>query len=404
MSYRTRIYALCIITALSVASPALAGLIGHTESADGYILPKENVIHDNFYVSGDRVVTYGTVEGDLITATPNAVLSGFVTDDVLVFSPTVVLDGSVDGDARALGWTVAVSGYVGGDLATVAGTLTVAPDALIGADTLVVATDAILNGTYAGDVKVVAQRVKINGTIAGSVKVIAQEVTIGSGANIAGEVVWGGKVAPLVEEGAVIVGGMSQSDMATFLDQTGVSGKRSLIDPFFIFSLFSALLCALVFTIGWKNSAIRYAERVEQPAVFIRTGLWGLLSFIAMPVVIVLLAASLVGALLSLATLALYVVVLVFAHATAGFLFGEMLYRLITRGSERETPWKTALVGVFVLGLVGRIPFIGSIVYAVFFLVALGTTLGVIWSFLRELRLPMSGNQVASDSSLPRNS
>ena len=78
-----------------------------------YTLNREEILHEDLFVSGNTVVINGIVDGDVYIAADNISITGTISEDVYVAAETVNLTGSVYGDLVSFGSTVNVIGSVG---------------------------------------------------------------------------------------------------------------------------------------------------------------------------------------------------------------------------------------------------------------------------------------------------
>ena len=96
-------------------------LAAEITGGEAYVLPRGQVINDDWVVSGGEVIIDGTVEGDLVVAGGYVEVNGVVMGDLLAAGGAVVVAGAVQDDVRVAGGGVILSGSVGDDLFAAAG-------------------------------------------------------------------------------------------------------------------------------------------------------------------------------------------------------------------------------------------------------------------------------------------
>ena len=77
------------------------------------IVAEDEVVREDLYAMGERVIVEGVVQGDLFVITGNLTVAGSVEGDVLgLVGGPVVISGEVEGSVRVAANTVSVTGTV----------------------------------------------------------------------------------------------------------------------------------------------------------------------------------------------------------------------------------------------------------------------------------------------------
>ncbi|WP_440990351.1 bactofilin family protein [Haloarchaeobius baliensis] len=336
----------------------MPGLVAaETAIADSYVVEEGETV-DGLEVVGATVVVRGTVDGDLsgVAADVTVAETGVVTGDVNVAAANVDIAGRVDGDVSAAGAAIvlAETAVVGGEFTVGAADVTiagnVAGNVVVGADTIRVAETAVGGGDlrYDGDISGVE-----DAAVAGSV---VRDDSIG-GVNV------GVGVAPWVVDGALVVYGFIAN-----------------------FALGAALLLVLP---GFSRAVADRA--ISDP---LRSGGVGLLAILALPVVLVLLALTLVGIPFAVAGAVLFGLFAWVALVYGRFALGSWLVAR-TGGDNR---WVALTVGLLLGALFGLLPIVGGVIDGVVSLVGLGALLLVLYARYgrgsREEPAPGAGDDV----------
>jgi hypothetical protein len=314
------------------------GAIAVVVSSNIYFLEQDVTESEDVYVAATSARVFGTIDGDLIAAAGDVTIGGTVTGDLLVVSQgPVTIIGTVGGSVRGLARDVVVTGTVGGDVAVTALNIEVSGE--VGRDVLMLAGTLDVTGTVTRDVLGRVQTADLNGRIGGDVDVLISRLALSSEAEVAGS------VSKLPSRSSFIV-----RSVLVFV---------TLIH--FLSFVFAGLLLLWLFQ---PSTSASVAQVLERPWRSIGVGL---LTFITLPVVIVLLVFSLVGIPVGVLLLVLLLLSLFFAPIPAVTAFG---YRLLYgRG---------ALFGGFVVGaLIWRgaiwlVPLIPVFIYAVSAVAGLG--------------------------------
>jgi hypothetical protein len=181
---------LAVLAVLSLAPSAEAierPLIVAERAAAATVLVREgDVVDEDLYAGGNRVLIEGTVQGDLVVAAFQALeISGTVVGDVVGYSPRVVVTGSIGGSLRVAADVVRVEGDVGVDLFT--GARSTVATGTVGRD--------IQAWTFFLDVRAAVgrdilgrafDRARIGGTIGRDVEITVRDLEVLPGTRIEG--------------------------------------------------------------------------------------------------------------------------------------------------------------------------------------------------------------------------
>lgn len=294
------------------------------------------------------VVTVGpdeTIDGDLEAFGGTVVVEGTVTGDVEAFGGTVVIAGSVGGNVEAFGGTVEIDGTVDGDVEAAGGTVTITDDARVG-----------------GSLGAGASTVTIDGTIAEDAEVGGERITLGPNAEIGGDLTYDGQLDRA--DGATVDGAVSRTQNV----DAGPDGPGFSL-PSGTFTVYGALvnlLAGAVLLVAFPRFSTTVADGVTDDPI--RSGAFGLLALVGIPIVLVLLLVTIVGIPLSIAGVVAYAVLV-----WAGAIYGRYAAgRWVLAQADRDGRWLALLLGVLGVALLKLVPILGDLVEAVVVLAGLG--------------------------------
>lgn len=172
---RSRTLAWLLLATLAVvvgSSVAVAGqeesrLGGKLRSGNSIVIPADESISGDLYVTGGQIRIDGTVEGDVAAAGGQVQVTGDVGGDLMIGSGTADVSGTVDGDTRIGAGQITVTGSIGEDLAVGAGQVTLASSGTVGEDFVFGSGQTTLDGTVEGDVSGSTGNYRRTGTIGG---------------------------------------------------------------------------------------------------------------------------------------------------------------------------------------------------------------------------------------------
>ncbi|ELY50305.1 bactofilin family protein [Natronorubrum bangense] len=321
-------------------------------------IPAPVVAQSDAQTGGTVVVDEGETVDELEAFGGTVIVEGTVTGDVNAVAGEVRIEGDVGGNVEAAAGSVTIDGTVDGNVETAAGSFTLAEDATVG-----------------GNVAIGAGTAVIDGTIEGSAEIGAETITLGENAAIAGDLRYGGTL----EGNTDAVAGEIEQDPSIGVDLTPT------IQPIASW-LFSLYVLALNLLLGAALLALfpRFSDRVagRVASAPIKSGLTGLGVLVAVPILLIALAITVVG--------------IPFAIVGA-FGFALMIWIGVIYGRYAVAAWLLSAVGVgnrwlaLVVGLVGgaalaQLPYVGDLLNLLIFLLGLGALTYGLYSHRRASR------------------
>jgi len=401
------------------------------------VIGADEVIDDDLFVAAETFVLNGTVNGDLFVVGGEITIRGTVTGDVWAVGQSVSIIGSPMDDVWIAGYALELDpgAQIGDDLRAAGFSFLAQGGSRVGGSFFFGGYQALLGGDIGEDAVVGSAGLEIQGTIMGNVSadvgprdigmiwnptmffpeippvpavpVVSGGLTLGSNARIGGDLDYtapeeidipSGAVAgrttftlvePEVEEEFdVPLGGILGGIIGGIFAGWVVNTVRMLVALLIV-----ALLVAWLAP-RWLTRPAEIFKAQPWPSLG-----WGALVFILFPLVVFALLAALVmivfivyvitlgklalpagiigGAAILLLVVFFSLVVVYLTKIMAGYVLGRLLFA----GDEWEQkPILPTLVGVLILGMLTRIPFVGwlfSLAIALF-------GLGALWLLARE--------------------
>ena len=312
--------------------------------------------------SATVVVEEGRTVSNVDALAGSIVIRGTVTGDVSGAAGTIHVaeDGRVEGSVSGAAGDVRIDGSVGGDVTAGSGHVRVTQTATIG-----------------GDVAVGAEYVRIDGRVDGDVRVGAERIVLGPNANIGGEFRY--TAAEFTRDPAATVAG-------------GVAEDTDLRDgggPFRLpnwvgwgYGLLANLLLGAILLVLFPAFSARLAGRVStEPA---RTGGVGLLTLAGGPILLTLIALTIVG--IPLAVLG----AIAFGLAIwAGVVYGQYAVGAwLLRRAGRDHRWLALVAGLVGFAVLDLIPVFGGLLVFGALLLGLGALALELRNSFRTRRRP----------------
>jgi len=208
---------------------------------------------------------------------------------------------------------------------------------------------ATVAGVALGDVVVLDGPIVVNGQVSGSVVAVTGDVTLGPGAQVRGDVVAGGTVT--ADEDARVEGDVNEGVNFT------LRGPLEAVARFLVW--FALSVSTLLIGIGLMLFAPRGADAVHLAA---STGPWasagwGLGALVGLPVLAVLLVASVLGMPLGITLLLALAFILFVGFGLSAWIVGRLLWR------PPRNRWLALLFGWLLASGATAIPYAGGAVW-----------------------------------------
>jgi len=371
---KTKIIRVCVLSLIALFTVPTLAVAALIQTGEEYSLVKGETISGNFYVVGGKVTISGDVEGDLVMAGGDILIIGNVGKDVLAVGGTLRILGDIGDDLRVAGGDVTVGGNVGSDILTGGGMVHILSDVTVEGDIIVGGGKVIIEGIVKGDVLIGGGEVDINGEVAGNVRAKVKELTIGNRAVIGGSLVYDSPKEAVIHESASIAGEVVYTNAIFFPGKDGKDFKNAFqaVGILLAFAKLLALIAtALVAVFVFRRFTMEIVEQsVSRPWINL---LRGFVILIVVPVAVVLLLISILGAVIGIIGAIVYLLFLLIANVYAGIIFGSWVFKIAAKRKEVEIDWKIAVGGVLLLFLISLIPFVGEIVKGLALLIAFGS-------------------------------
>lgn len=329
----------------------------------------DQVLERGLVHSGDSLVIDGKVVGDVVAFAERVTIRGIVEGDVWVMTREFELSGEVEGNLHVLGEQSRISGKVEGSLYLGSDRATLAPKAQIARDALVVADRFVHEGTIGRDLTALVSRGEIQGSVGRHAEFWCEHLEVRAGTIVAGDLtahVNDAEDARIDE--AVEVGGARDV----------LSGDRALrrIRSHYqspTFYLWRLVWLAAAFAVGLllhRLAPSLFEGRVASSAEFFRAFGLGFAFAVLTPVVLLLLALTLVGVPLALIGGASFLLAWYLAVILVATLVGRAI--LSPESDSLRSQGLALLLGLLLVTFAFHLPWIGGLLRFVGMLLGAG--------------------------------
>jgi cytoskeletal protein CcmA (bactofilin family) len=394
------------VAAVAAATLLLAGLAGPAHALDRrstetVVIPADEVVRDDVMLSGRVARIDGRVEGDVYAFAQYVTVGGTIEGDLIAGAQEVTVDGTVRGSVRAAGATVQVNGSVERNVTSAAQSLRLGSGGRVGGSWIAAGDSMSLAGDVGGSVTAAADSLLLQGRVGREADVAAGSLSLSPGARIGGDLSY--HTDQPIEVPPAAVAGRVQFHQT---ERRPEHVDRAQANQFFgaVGNLLSLMWLAGSAVVGlailhaFPRFVARFLDALERrPVPSFVVGVIGLVATLPLTL---LLAITIVGIPASVVLAGGY-----FAGLFAGWLLlavavGSILVGLVRRGGgARHLAW-AFLLGLLVLHVGSKLPFLGPLVTFVALALGLGTLLTALYrTWQREPRLdtpePIMGGEPA---------
>lgn len=353
-----------------------------------YVGPDE-IISGNFIKAGNVIDIQGAVNGDVILAGNSITISGPVAGDVIAAGNNIRISGKVSGSIRVVGNSIQVDTEVSHNVWAAGNTFVLGKDGKVGWDVYSAGASIQLNGPVAGNVWAAGANLIIGNEIGKDVNASIDkegQITLYPSAKIDGNLTYkAAKDEQLVlKDGAKVIG---QTSRKAIIVPAQTDWKRFFGPAYFFFkliSLFGLLVVGLVLVTLVPKMLLEIKEEMVKK-VWPSVG-WGFVYLVVIPVLVIILAITIIGLPLALMLVPLYVVGLYISTVIAGFTIGLLLLNKLNKDQYKGSLIWPLVLGLVVLVILSSIPLIGWLVKLFLVLWALGAAISVKKQVLKEYR------------------
>jgi len=335
---------------------------------------------EDLYLTGETISVEAPVDADLVAAGRDIAILAPVSEDLMAAGETIRLEAPVDDDVRTAGRTLAVNGTVGGHWIGAGESVRLGANGRITDWAWLAGREINIQGRIGPDSRLAGQTITISGQVDGDLTLYASRVVLTSTATIDGNVELHIADPERFDNRATVAGEVSlvpveESGPEGPKPDWGVAGG--------VFGILLTIVTSVVLYLLFPGYLVGAAEQLRE-SPFKSLGL-SILILIGIPILIVVLFFTGLGAVLALTLLAGYLILLLIGGITGQvFLAAEGLKA--SGKSETAGRWLSVLAIVLAIALINivqLIPFVGALLTFVLFLLGLGAAMMHLWQRYR---------------------
>ncbi|MDF7806856.1 polymer-forming cytoskeletal protein [Pontiellaceae bacterium B12219] len=284
-----------------------------------YLIGSTSIVEDEVWVLSAISTTDGTFENDLniITGSP-LILNGRYNGNVTgAASIEAALNGVCERNLRLFSQTVKINGAVAGNLMVIADTVVISTNAVIEGDALILANSVVQEGLIEGDASITASRIAtLAGTIGGNTRITSQDILLTPGTRLQGDLLYKAPKILYPDEG--IIDGRLQRILPPALL---TSARLYKIGIWFM----AAFIAGIPFITLFPMTTAMATQLIKRSPL--KCLLVGLLASGALPIFGIMSISSLVGVPLGALLLTSWGIMVYLSRIIMGLTVGTMLLR-----------------------------------------------------------------------------
>lgn len=350
-----------LIGLLALSMPGFA--LEHRHS-DFVTVPASETVDDTLVAAGNTIRVDGVINGDLVVVGQNVEVHGIVKGDLISFAKSTVVSGTVQGNIYSLTQELDLDGQLGHNIYGAGRSVRVGDQGHVGGGIVAAAADATLEGGVTRSVTIAVGDAAVSGSVGRELTMAGDTLTLTNTARV------GGNLTARVHE----LKNVQIADGATIAGSRDIQvevKKSRFARPSFYFH--QAIWFAGAMLVGWLALVLfpgffqGSTDAVGSP--WRSLGL-GVAILAGVPLVVVVIAVTLVGFPLSLMLLALYLAAIYLAKVWVGAFLGRMLLKPAV---PTQADWLLELLlGLLIITIVTFIPYFGGLVHLVVICLGLG--------------------------------
>lgn len=343
--------------------------------AGGNIKLQENeTVEGDYFAAGDQVEIYGSVTGDVYAAGGIVIIDGQVGGDVLAAGGTITIGGSVAQNVRALGGQVNVRAQIGRNLSVAGGNIDISDTANVTGNLAVVSGSVNVDGPIGGNVQAGVGSLVLSNTVDGDVNAGVGALSVTSGAQVNGNLTYYSDNQASISESAVISGGVNR-EMPT----KGAASYTPKFDfdrmfkgfgsVFRITSILTTFVIGVLLVYFYPDFMKKTSSVVKTKSL--RSFFIGLSFVFLAPIVLVLVAITIIGLPLVFIFGSLWMIIIYLSRIFVIYFAGELL---ASKFSVKST-YLALFIGVILYYFIGYLGVIGGLISFVAIVVGTGAYL-----------------------------
>lgn len=347
----------------------------------------ENYIPDkNLYLASLHAWLNTNFEKDLVSASFDQTVGGTLFGDVILLGKKIEITGQTFNDVRTISDTINISGVINKDLIIVARNVNIESGAIINGDTLILAHTVDIQGQLLGQSQITGSNIFISGSIIGPTTLTGTKISFLSSSKVNSDISYFSPQRAYIENGAQIQGKINFNQIETIQQNEVV--KRlffGFVSFWALIKLIATLFVIFVLTHLFKIFSQNIIESVKNKNLEIF--IWGLISFISIPFLILALFASLVLIPVAIIILCIYIIMIMLLPAISSIICASFYQNYFQKSSKINVDFRLSALVLMVITFISFIPYIGDYIIYFIYIVSFGAMVKYLYDNIRRKKI-----------------
>lgn len=322
------------------------------------------------FYAGRIVRIDGTVQGTTFAAGQDVTINGTINGDLFVAGQSVSVTGQVTGNIYGAGQNLWIQSQNTGDVFATGQSIKIDKTAMIGRDLFASGASVLQEGNVPRDFYSAGSDVSINGVIGRDARLYGEHITIQDQAVIKGRLDYHSKRQASISSGSTITGQTKWTPVEPAPARPAWTPLGIIMG--ILWQIASALLVWVVIRIWlpdfWRRTA---AVIADEP---VKTLGKGAIALIVTPMLIILMMITIIGIPLGILMGVMFGVSLYLSKIIAAVLLGSLLAGRFGWPEKHKGVW-LVLLGLVIIAVLSKIPFLGFLLWLVIVFAGLGAIL-----------------------------
>jgi len=314
-----------------------------------FTVPKGKVVEGDLFVGAGIINIDGVVTGDLFFGGNAVNVNGEVQGDIIGMGGSFTLNGQAGDDVRVWCQSVIINGRIKKSLTAFGATVGVFQKSVIGRDIYFGCGEARLGGEIWGEAKGESGIIQLSGLVGKSAKFHAGQINLHPNAKIRGNLEYSARNLD-IQQGAVVEGKVNKIP-ARKESNKWLSWNFYIVE---LVCLFGAIVVGMVLIRLFPEMTSRVTRQVRE---YWKSLGMGFIVLICSPVLVIIMAITLIGIPLSIIILIIYLLFLYIGQIFVSIVVGQEILR-----SNEKYPFRALILGMVIYTVLCTVPFIGWLI------------------------------------------
>lgn len=352
----------CLFAVLLILPKSSMAENDNGEKALSTVYLPANTVNENVYwAAGQNINLNAQMKDDVYLAGANIFVNGLIEGDLIAVGSNVVINSEVKGNLRIAAASVTIKGKVGGNLTVLAGLVSLSKEAEVGKNIIVLGGNVELYSKINKNLYGAVGNIFLNNEILGSAYLNIDPdgaVVLFPETNIHGNLEYSAVKTAEIQAGARVQS-EEKFNPIVFKPEMGAKKIKGLSLTFWLISLLGSIIVGLILVYLLKETVLKVNKQLSTNILM--KVLKGLICLVVMPIALVILAVTIIGAPLAMILAALYFVALYLTKIFVGIFLGETILKLLANQKDPQLVW-SMILGLLLIFVICLIPYLGWII------------------------------------------